>query len=128
MPLIKALDNLDTKLGSGFPQNHKFPRPNPDGSNKVLLLLILDEDDADGTEVEYPVLAVVFKWDDNIEDVIDDVFVVDVDEYERNMDLAILDLSISSVGQLTLALLADDCSVPVEVAAMLLNMYFICGI
>ena len=90
--------------------------------------MILDEDDADGTEVEYPVLAVVFKWDDNIEDVIDDVFVVDVDEYERNIDFAILDLSISSVGQLTLALLADGCSVPVEVAEMLLNMYFICGI
>ena len=87
------------------------------------------EEGADWTEVEYPVLAVVFKWDDNIEDAIaDDEFVVDVDEYERNIDFAILDLSISSVGQLTLALLADGCSVPVEVAEMLLNMYFICGI
>ena len=127
MPLIKALDNLDTKTGKYFPQNHKFPRPNPDGSNIVVLLML--EEGADWTEVEYPVLAVVFKWDDNIDDAIaDDELVVDVDEYERNIDLAILDLSISSVGQLTLALLADGCSVPVEVAEMLLNMYFICGI
>jgi hypothetical protein len=39
-----------------------------------------------------------------------------------------LGLVASSFGQLTLALLlAGCCSVPV-VAAMLLNMYFICGI
>jgi len=51
-----------------------------------------------------------------------------VDGDELNIDFTILDLSMSSVGQLTRVRLLAGCSVPVEVAAMLLNIYFICGI
>ena len=113
-----------------FDQNHKLPRPNPDGSNKLWLLLLMLEEAGDGrTDVEYPVLVFDNKWDDNIDDATDDEDDALVVEGEvKNMDFAILDLSFSSVGQLTRALLAAGCSVPVEVAAILLNIYFICGI
>ena len=87
------------------------------------------EDVGDGrTDVEYPVLVFDNKWDDNIDDATDDDDELVVDGEVKNMDFAILDLSFSSVGQLTRALLAAGCSVPVEVAAILLNIYFICGI
>lgn len=50
-------------------------------------------------------------------------------EYKLKIDLLLMMLFLLGVadGQLTLARLLDGCSVPV-VAAILLNMYFICGI
>ena len=52
-----------------------------------------------------------------------------LEEYKLKTDLLLMMVFLLGVadGQLTLARLLDGCSVPV-VAAILLNMYFICGI
>ena len=64
------------------------------------------------------------EYPDTLEVWLHEVWDNAVGEYEWNMDLVVVDF-IASVGQLTLVLLLEGCSVP---AAILLNIYFICGI